>query len=74
MLHEVFGLQEHFVALRRYFFMERGDWADMFVSALYDHVRIILNGVFDHEQIILLLALLDPVSGLACSRKSAKAA
>ncbi|MCO5602267.1 hypothetical protein L7F22_056396 [Adiantum nelumboides] len=35
LLHQVFGLEDHLAALRRYFFMERGDWAETFTSALY---------------------------------------
>ncbi|KAI5066435.1 hypothetical protein GOP47_0019059 [Adiantum capillus-veneris] len=35
LLHEVFGLQDHLAALRRYFFMERGDWAEIFTSVLF---------------------------------------
>lgn len=38
LLLEIFGLQDHLSALRRYFFMDRGDWAENFASALYQHV------------------------------------
>lgn len=37
-LEEVLRLRDHYVALRRYFFMETADWADNFVAALCDHV------------------------------------
>ncbi|KAG0584341.1 hypothetical protein KC19_3G204200 [Ceratodon purpureus] len=34
LLQESLRLQDHFAALRRYYFMERGDWAEYFLSAL----------------------------------------
>ncbi|BFI39590.1 gamma-tubulin complex component 6 [Marchantia polymorpha subsp. ruderalis] len=34
LFHEGLCLQDHYHALRRYFFMERGDWADYFIAAL----------------------------------------
>ncbi|KFK33855.1 hypothetical protein AALP_AA5G068900 [Arabis alpina] len=37
LLEEGFGLQEHLLALRRYHFMELGDWADVFVVSLWHH-------------------------------------
>ncbi|ESQ37583.1 hypothetical protein EUTSA_v10002374mg [Eutrema salsugineum] len=37
LLDEGFGLQEHLLALRRYHFMELGDWADVFVVSLWHH-------------------------------------
>ncbi|CAI0452396.1 unnamed protein product [Linum tenue] len=39
MLEEGFGLQEHLLAMRRYFFMESADWADLFIMSLQDHRR-----------------------------------
>ncbi|KAK9755780.1 hypothetical protein RND81_01G050100 [Saponaria officinalis] len=32
-----FDLQEHFLALRRYHFMEIADWADLFITTLWRH-------------------------------------
>lgn len=37
MLEEGFNLQEHLLALRRYHFMELGDWADLFILSLWNH-------------------------------------
>ncbi|KAJ0241640.1 Spc97 / Spc98 family of spindle pole body [Hirschfeldia incana] len=37
LLEEGFGLKEHLLALRRYHFMELGDWADVFVVSLWHH-------------------------------------
>ncbi|GAB2274497.1 hypothetical protein Dimus_009265 [Dionaea muscipula] len=36
-LEKGFDLQEHFLALRRYHFMEKADWADIFVISLWHH-------------------------------------
>ncbi|KAL1317103.1 hypothetical protein HN51_069202 [Arachis hypogaea] len=36
-LEEVFELQEHLLALRRYHFMELADWADLFILSLWHH-------------------------------------
>ncbi|MED6217760.1 hypothetical protein PIB30_020556 [Stylosanthes scabra] len=36
-LEEVFELQEHLLALRRYHFMELADWADLFILSLWRH-------------------------------------
>lgn len=38
LFEEGFNLQEHFLALRRYHFMEIADWADLFIKSLWDHV------------------------------------
>lgn len=37
MLEGGFDLQEHFLSLRRYHFMEIADWADLFVTSLLHH-------------------------------------
>ncbi|GAB2234921.1 hypothetical protein Droror1_Dr00004192 [Drosera rotundifolia] len=37
LLEKGFYLQEHFLALRRYYLMEKADWADMFVMSLWHH-------------------------------------
>ncbi|XP_040992512.1 uncharacterized protein LOC121239342 isoform X1 [Juglans microcarpa x Juglans regia] len=37
LFEEGFNLQEHFLALRRYHFMEIADWADLFIKSLWDH-------------------------------------
>ncbi|KAL6338097.1 hypothetical protein AAG906_010665 [Vitis piasezkii] len=37
LLEEGFDLQEHFLALRRYHFMELADWADLFIMSLWNH-------------------------------------
>ncbi|KAL3682125.1 hypothetical protein R1sor_000147 [Riccia sorocarpa] len=34
LFQEGLGLQDHYQALRRYYFMEQGDWADYFVASL----------------------------------------
>ncbi|KAG8655629.1 hypothetical protein MANES_04G054800v8 [Manihot esculenta] len=36
-LLEGFDLYEHFLALRRYYFMEVADWTDLFISSLWHH-------------------------------------
>lgn len=38
-----FDLKEHFHALRRYHFMEIADWADLFVTSLWHHVRLVFS-------------------------------
>lgn len=43
LLEEGFDLQEHFLALRRYHFMELADWADLFVMSLWNHVFLSSN-------------------------------
>ena len=40
LLQESLHLQDHFTALRRYYFMERGDWAEYFLSALCKYVSV----------------------------------
>ncbi|XP_022995328.1 uncharacterized protein LOC111490907 isoform X1 [Cucurbita maxima] len=37
LLDEGFDLQEHLLALRRYHFMELADWADSFITSLWNH-------------------------------------
>ncbi|KAJ4833861.1 hypothetical protein Tsubulata_035727 [Turnera subulata] len=37
LLEEGFDLQEHLLALRRYYFMESADWADLFIMSLWHH-------------------------------------
>ncbi|OVA00879.1 Spc97/Spc98 [Macleaya cordata] len=37
LLEEGFDLREHFLALRRYHFMEFADWADLFIMSLWRH-------------------------------------
>ncbi|XP_015873298.2 uncharacterized protein LOC107410385 [Ziziphus jujuba] len=37
LLEEGFDLQEHFLALRRYHFLELADWADLFIMSLWHH-------------------------------------
>ena len=38
LLEEGFDLQGHLLALRRYHFMEIADWADSFITSLWNHV------------------------------------
>lgn len=38
LLEEGFDLHEHLLSLRRYHFMERADWADLFIMSLWQHV------------------------------------
>jgi hypothetical protein len=38
LLEEGFDLLEHLLALRRYYFMELADWADLFIKSLWHHV------------------------------------
>lgn len=40
-LLEGFDLYEHFLALRRYYFMEVADWTDLFISSLWHHVHLL---------------------------------
>ncbi|KAF8039693.1 hypothetical protein BT93_B2031 [Corymbia citriodora subsp. variegata] len=37
LLEEGFDLHEHLLSLRRYHFMERADWADLFIMSLWQH-------------------------------------
>ncbi|XP_048136098.1 uncharacterized protein LOC115734393 isoform X3 [Rhodamnia argentea] len=37
LLEEGFDLREHLLSLRRYHFMERADWADLFIMSLWQH-------------------------------------
>ncbi|XP_024537724.1 uncharacterized protein LOC9638353 isoform X1 [Selaginella moellendorffii] len=37
LLQDHLHLQDHYLALRRYYFMEVGDWADNFITALCSH-------------------------------------
>ncbi|KAJ8766798.1 hypothetical protein K2173_008352 [Erythroxylum novogranatense] len=37
LLEEGFHLQQHLLALRRYYFMELADWADIFIMSLSNH-------------------------------------
>lgn len=37
LLEEGFDLHEHLISLRRYHFMERADWADLFIMSLWQH-------------------------------------
>ncbi|KAE8037663.1 hypothetical protein FH972_010235 [Carpinus fangiana] len=37
LLEEGFDLLEHLLALRRYYFMELADWADLFIKSLWHH-------------------------------------
>jgi gamma-tubulin complex component 6 len=38
LLKEGFDLDDHFLALRRYHFMEIADWADYLVGSLFNQV------------------------------------
>lgn len=58
LLEEGFDLQEHFLALRRYHFMELADWADLFIMSLWNHVFLSNNSstllfqLLDHESVV----------------------
>lgn len=43
LLKEGFDLDAHFLALRRYHFMEIADWADYLVAALFNQVTFLIN-------------------------------
>ncbi|KAK1263105.1 hypothetical protein QJS04_geneDACA013556 [Acorus gramineus] len=43
LLEEGFNLREHLLALRRYHFMELGDWADSFINSLWHHVFLTIH-------------------------------
>jgi hypothetical protein len=43
LLEEGFDLQGHLQALRRYYFMESADWADLFIMSLWHHVFLSAN-------------------------------
>lgn len=52
LFEEGFNLQEHFLALRRYHFMEVADWADLFIKSLWDHVCL-SNNYFNAYYVVM---------------------
>ncbi|XP_047332272.1 uncharacterized protein LOC124935884 [Impatiens glandulifera] len=55
LLLEGFGLQDHLLALRRYHLMEVADWANIFVTALWNHKWHVMEASSEVSEIQRLL-------------------
>ncbi|KAJ7523852.1 hypothetical protein O6H91_18G065200 [Diphasiastrum complanatum] len=64
LMQQRFNLQSHYMALRRYYFMETGDWVDYFTTAISQYKR--MPSRHQHKQLELQAMLEAALQNSSC--------